>query len=181
MRIFHMAFSNLDTRVRAPNAMQYERFFTRVYDMGYAIGYDPNPVNPNGFEHFRRAWWQVVEKLENAQHRAEYPQNLVLHVRFGRQSQAFLHPNRGSEYAAYLEIVTHVNTSRHQEHFEAVERVWHRLGGKSHWGKVTYQPDRIIANYAAADVTAFLDVRRAMDPGQVFLNDYVRRILHVEG
>lgn len=178
MKIFHMAFGSTDAHVSAPNAMQYERFFMRVYDMGYAIGYDPDIGNPNGFDTFRRAWWQVVEKLENARHQGSYPQNLVLHVRFGRESRAFLHPNRGSEFTAYMEVVTHVNASRQQEHFEMIERIWHRLGGKPHWGKVTYQPDRNIDNYNPLDATRFRNQRDRMDPGEVFLNDYVRRVLH---
>jgi hypothetical protein len=77
-----------------------------------------------------------------------------------------------------MEVVTHVNASRQQEHFETIERIWHRLGGKPHWGKVTYQPDRIIDNYHSFDVVRFESARRRMDPGEVFLNDYVRRVLH---
>jgi FAD/FMN-containing dehydrogenase len=179
MRIFHMAFATTDARVRAPNAMQYERFFMRVYDMGYAIGYDPDPARTDGFDDFRKAWCQVVEKLENARHRGEYPQNLVLHIRFGKRSEAYLHPNRGAPFSAYMEVVTHVNAARQLEHFGMIERIWHRIGGKPHWGKVTYQPDHIIENHSAADVANFLAIRRQMDPAQIFLNDYVRQILHV--
>jgi FAD/FMN-containing dehydrogenase len=179
-RLAQMAAASLDHVLRAPNAMQYERFFMRVYDMGYAIGYDPGIANPRGFEAFRKAWWHVVEKIENAAHRGSYPQNLVIHVRFGRQSRAFLHPSRGEDVlTAYFEIVTSSHTARQEEHFTTVERAWHRLGGKPHWGKLTYQPDRILENYAPADVTAFLEVRQAMDPAEIFLNDYVRQVLHL--
>ena len=79
-----------------------------------------------------------------------------------------------------MEIVSHVNASRHQEHFEAVERYWQRLGGRPHWGKVTYRSERVIENYPAASANEFRAVRREMDPDQVFLNEYVRNILHVE-
>jgi FAD/FMN-containing dehydrogenase len=175
-RLAHMASSSLDEVVLAPNAMQYERFFMRVYDMGYAIGYHQLP---GGFADFQKAWWQVVEKIENARHQGRYPQNLVIHVRFGSESRAFLHPNRGSRLAAYFEIVTSVHAARHEEHFAAVERDWHRLGGKSHWGKLTLHPARLLENYAPVDVADFLEVREAMDPAEVFLNDYVREILHL--
>lgn len=183
MRIFHMAFSNLDARVRAPDAMQYERHFPTVYDMGYAVAYDPDTAAaPDGFRLFRKAWWQVVEKLENARHQGKYPQNLVLHVRFSQQAQGFLHPAKtdsATHYTAYMELVAHGNVSRHQEHFEAIERAWDRFGGKPHWGKLTYQPDRIVRNIDPDDLKDFQAVRLAMDPGQVFLNDYVRRVLRI--
>ena len=177
MKIFHMMFGSTDARVSAPNAMQYERFFMRVYDMGHAIPYDPDPSNPNGFETFRKAWWQVVEKLENSAHKGSYPQNLVLHVRFGRESQGLLHSTKGNSDTAYMEVVTHVNAAGVTEHFGEIEEVWHRLGGKPHWGKISPRPDRIIDNYASLDVTNFRGVRDRMDPCEIFLNDYVRRVL----
>ena len=177
MKLFHMMFGSTDARVSAPNAMQYERFFMRVYDMGHAIGYDPDPSNSKGFETFKKAWWQVVEKLENARHQGAYPQNLVLHVRFGRESRGLLHPTKGNGDTAYMEVVTHVNAAGTTEYFEAIEEVWHRLGGKSHWGKITPRPDRLIENYYSTDVANFREVRDRMDPGEIFLNDYVRRVL----
>ena len=37
-----------------------------------------------------------------------------------------------------------------------------------------------MSQYEATLLDAFREVRREMDPGQIFLNEYVRRILHVE-
>ena len=177
-RLFHRLFGNLDFRVRAPDAMQYERYFLRVFDMGYAIPIDP--YAPGGFDRFREAWFDVVDRLEAAHHQALYPQNLVMHVRFGQNSSAHLAPNSSGTHSAYIEIIAHANTAGHEQHFAAVERTWLRLGGKAHWAKLTYDRARMLENYSPAAVQAFLAVRRAMDPDQVFLNDYVRDVLHVE-
>jgi len=177
-RLFHRAFGNLRYEVAAPNAMQYERYFHRVFDMGYAIPLEPH--QPGGFERFRLAWLEVVDRLDALAHQALYPQNLVMHVRFGRNSHAYLAPNGGDGCSAFFEIITHANTPNHADHFAGVERYWQRLGGRAHWAKMTADPDRLIDNYAPSRVEAFREVRRAMDPEQVFLNDYVRRVLHIE-
>jgi L-gulonolactone oxidase len=109
-----------------------------------------------------------------------YPQNLVLHARFGAPSTALLAPSAGQPSSCYIEIVTHVNTARHEDYFRDVERDWLRLGGRPHWGKLTYAPERIRDAYPPASVAKFLGVRRKMDPAQVFLNDYLRDVLRVE-
>lgn len=176
-RSFHRFFGNLDFELSAPEAMQYERYFMRVYDMGYAIPYDPDPSNPIGFEQFQKAWRFVQNHLDALHHQAVYPQNLVLHVRLGAESAAYLAPNVEMPRCAYFEIVTHANTGRHREHFEAVERYWRRLGGRTHWGKLTYDHTRIHETYPGASLANFLGVRRRMDPEQVFLNDYLREAL----
>jgi FAD/FMN-containing dehydrogenase len=176
-RLFHYFFGTLDHRVPAHDAMQYERFFPRVYDTGYAI---PIAVNaPGGFAAFQRAWLEAVDRVEAARHEATYPQNLVLHARFGAQSAAFLAPNGGPGESAFIELITHANTSRFEEHFSAVERSWRRLGGRAHWGKVSFEPGRILDSYAPAAVQAFRQVRDAFDPDEIFLNDYVRTLLRM--
>ena len=169
-----------DHRVPAPDAMQYQRFFMRVYDMGYAIPYSPDPLSPIGFDRMRKAWFAVVDRLKALHHQAIYPQNLVLHARFGTNGTALLAPSSGQPFSCYIEIVTHMNTARHEEYYRAVERDWLRLEGRPHWGKVAYARDRIRDAYPAATVATFLGVRRLMDPDQVFLNDYLREVLRVE-
>lgn len=172
--------AEFDHKVPAPEAMQYQRHFMPVYDMGYAIPYSPDPASPMGFDRMRKAWFVVVDRLKALHHQAVYPQNLVLHARFGAQSTAHLAPSSGQPFSCYIEIVTHANTARHEEYFREVERDWLRLEGRPHWGKVTYAQDRIRDAYPHASVAKFLEVRRQMDPDQVFLNDYLREVLRVE-
>ncbi len=174
-RLFDRWVGSLDARIPAPEAMQYERYFHRVFDMGYAIPIDPGA--PGGWDAFRKAWFEVVDAVEAARHRAQYPQNLVMHVRFGRPSSAFLAPNGGAPVSAFLEIITHASTPDYAAHFAAIERGWRRLGGKSHWGKMTFDPAGVVQTFPGA--ASFRHVRRAMDPDEVFLNDYVRTLLHV--
>jgi L-gulonolactone oxidase len=178
MRLFHAAFGKLNALVPAPDAMQYQRYFLPVFDVGHAILLDP--IAAHRFEAFQTAWFEVVDRLWTARHRGEYPQNLALHARFGRGASAFLAPNGGEKNQwAFIEVITHANTPLHEAHFERIERTWYRLGGRPHWGKMTYQVDQLAVNYSLADLSAFAKVRRDMDPNEVFLNDYVREALHL--
>ena len=106
-----------------------------------------------------------------------FPQNLVMHVRFGRVSSAFLAPNGGAPVSAFLEIITHASTPDYVAHFAAIERGWRKLGGKTHWGKLSFDPAGVVGTFP--DAARFRRVRRAMDPDEVFLNDYLRTLLHV--
>jgi FAD/FMN-containing dehydrogenase len=178
MWLLNLFLVEFDHRVPAPDAMQYQRFFMRVYDMGYAIPYDANAAK--GFDLMRKAWFAVVDRLKALHHQAIYPQNLVLHARFGINGTALIAPSSGQTSTCYLEIVTHMNTPQHEEYFREVERDWLRFGGRPHWGKVAYARERIRDAYPAAAFTTFHNVRRGMDPDQVFLNDYLREVLRVE-
>jgi hypothetical protein len=178
-RRFNDWFPQLNHVVPAPDAMQYERHYPRVYDTGYAIPIDPNPAEPNGFAALRTAWFAAVSRVEAAAARGEFPQNLPIHVRFGRPSHALLAPNQAGQAHAYafIEIMTHVHTGRWEPHFRDVELAWRRLGGNSHWGKVTFDRAGLNANYPLVAIQQFNTVRAQMDPDGVFLNDFVRDAL----
>jgi L-gulonolactone oxidase len=178
MRLFHTWFGNLNAHVPAPDAMQYQRYFLPVFDVGHAI---PISSAPNGFAAFQEAWFEVVDRLASYRHRAVYPQNLAMHVRFGQGATALLAPNGGgpTQHWAFIEILTHANTPLDEEHFETIERAWYGLGGRPHWAKMSYDVSLLLSNYPNVDVIAFTNVRQAMDPRRVFLNDYVREALQL--
>jgi len=180
MSFINSFLAEFNHRVPAPEAMQYQRFFMRVFDMGYAIPYSADPNSLIKFDQMRKAWFAVVDRLAALHHQAIYPQNLVLHARFGAASTAHLAPSVEQPSSCYIEIVTHGNKARHEQYFRDVERHWLRLRGRPHWGKVTYAPDQIRDAYPVATVAKFLAVRHKMDPDQVFLNDYLREVLRVE-
>jgi FAD/FMN-containing dehydrogenase len=176
LRLFHRVFSRVDFHVPAQEAMQYERAFHTVLDVGYAIPIDPNPAAPD-FRELQGAWFEVVDRLATARHRAVYPQNLVIHTRFGRGSSAYLASNGGAGHYAFIEVITHASTGQHEEHFSAIERDWLARGGRAHWAKMSFCPERILDNYPQA--AQFRLVRAQMDPDGVFLNDYVRSLLRL--
>jgi L-gulono-1,4-lactone dehydrogenase len=66
--------------------------------------------------------------------------------------------------------------SRYQEYFTAVERIMTAHQGRPHWGKLhTRDAGQLAAAYPRfAEFTALRD---RLDPGRVFGNDYLRRVL----
>jgi hypothetical protein len=158
------------TRVlRAPDALQYQTSFMKVFDVGYAIPIDGN------WDKAKEAWGCVVARLEALAKQRIYPQNLVLHTRFVRSGDALLAPSSRNPKTCYIEILSFHNTPLWEAYREVVERDWLALDGKPHWGKM-YNPARATENYQQADIDAFLQVRNALDPDQVFVNDHLREI-----
>ena len=144
----------------------------KCVDMGYAI-----PVD-EGYDSVRRAWYAVVERLNALRDERIYPQTLVLHLRFVGPGRGLLAPSGRSHRTCYIEVLTFHNTPRYEAYFEAVERDWLALGGRPHWGKLCFVPERI-ADLYGEDRKRFEEVRERLDPDGVFLNDWVRRILAI--
>jgi FAD/FMN-containing dehydrogenase/NAD(P)-dependent dehydrogenase (short-subunit alcohol dehydrogenase family) len=54
------------------------------------------------------------------------------------------------------------------------------LGARPHWGKVSFaERDVVRALYPSANIAAFLDAKRRLDPAGAFSNGYTRRVLGV--
>ncbi|MFC7218572.1 D-arabinono-1,4-lactone oxidase [Streptomyces polyrhachis] len=88
--------------------------------------------------------------------------DLPLSTASGRESAYIaVHLYRGTPYEAY---------------FTAVERIMTAYGGRPHWGKLhTRDADYLASVYPRFG--EFLAVRERLDPGRVFANDYLRRVL----
>jgi L-gulonolactone oxidase len=106
-----------------------------------------------------------------------HPQNLVVHMRFVGKGSALLAPSSGNDVTCYIEILTFHNTTRYEEYFARIELAWMRLGGKPHWGKLVFEPDRVSELYDKSNLEDFLEVRKRLDPEEVFVNPYLRRVL----
>ena len=155
----------------APDAMQYQRSFMRVYDMGYAIPIDAE------WNNVRRAWYAVVDRLEALRYERVYPQNLVLHMRFVGPGRGLLAASTGHELTCHIEMLTFHNTTRYAEFFLRIEREWRRFGGRPHWAKLSFDPARIGGLYPKQNLEKFMAIRAEMDPDELFLNDYLREVL----
>ena len=69
---------------------------------------------------------------------------------------------------------------RTRHYFRAAEEVFAEYGGRPHWGKRHYQTaDTLRERYPEWD--RFQAVRARLDPAGAFVNDYVRRVLGVQG
>jgi FAD-linked oxidoreductase len=66
--------------------------------------------------------------------------------------------------------------SRYQEYFTAVEKIMTERDGRPHWGKLhTRDAEYFHAVYPR--FTEFTGLRERLDPGRLFANDYLRRVL----
>jgi L-gulono-1,4-lactone dehydrogenase len=66
--------------------------------------------------------------------------------------------------------------SRHQEYFTAVERIMTAHQGRPHWGKLHTRDAEYLASVHPR-FSEFTALRDRLDPGRVFGNDYLRRVL----
>ena len=159
----------------APVVMHYQSQYLRVWDMSYAL-----PVGP-GFATFFSAWEFAANAIRNAAAQGQYPQNMVLHARFLRPSEATLSPTVGmGPLCCCLEITTHRSTDPvlRDDHFKRVEAHWASLGGRPHWGKIYYRtPAEVRASYDSVALARFAATRSRLDPTGTFLNPHLASIL----
>jgi FAD-linked oxidoreductase len=66
--------------------------------------------------------------------------------------------------------------TRHQEYFTAVERIMTAYQGRPHWGKLHTRDAEYLAGVHPR-FTEFTALRDRLDPGRVFGNDYLGRVL----
>jgi L-gulonolactone oxidase len=180
--LFDLIVPEIERVVQLPEAMHYQRHFSKVVVMGYGIPIDLTAPDP--YARFRQAWFAVVDRIDALENQGLYPQNLVLHTRFigdaaGQSGKPFIAPSTGNQQTAYIEILTHRGTPGFEEYFETIEGEWLSLGGRPHWGKITFHRDEIRDAYPRPNMEAFLRVREELDPNRVFLNDYLRELLRV--
>ena len=163
----------------APSSMvfHYQLFYIPVWDMSYCIN-----IPDNDFSLVQKAWTQVVNRIQALQKQGQYPQNMVMHTRYIKNSSAFLSPASGEDHTCCIEILTFTGNNRsvdsYQGYFEAVEQDWIALGGKPHWGKAIYQVDKIKGMYGT-NMDAFLNIRETLDPEGIFLNDFLRQVFQL--
>lgn len=165
--------------VIAPCSMvfHYQLFYLPVWDMSYCINI-PN----NDFTLVQKAWMQVVKRIQALQAQGLYPQNMVLHTRYIKNSSAYLSPASSEDHTCCIEILTFTGDNRpinsYDYYFKAVEQDWIELGGKPHWGKAIYSVDKLKAMYGA-NMDAFLEIRQQLDPDQIFMNDFLRQVFQL--
>lgn len=158
-------------------AFHYQLYYMPVWDMSYCINI-PN----NDFTNVQTAWWDVVNRIEALAKQGQYPQNMVLHTRYIKNSSAYLSPASGTDHTCCIEILTYTGDNRpvssYEDYFKAVEQDWIKLGGKPHWGKAIYSVSDLKTMYGQ-NMAKFLQVRQNIDPQGMFLNDFLKQVFQI--
>jgi L-gulonolactone oxidase len=110
---------------------------------------------------------RIIEKLP---FKVQFP----VEVRFTGPDDVWLSHGYGRE-SAYV-AVHQFSGSPYEPYFRAVEAVCASLGGRPHWGKLHYR-DAESLRQAYPRFGDFLAVRDQLDPGRVFANAYLDRVL----
>jgi FAD-linked oxidoreductase len=124
-------------------------------------------------EHFKTVLEEIEACIEEHRFRVHFP----IECRFVRADDIWLSPayQRDSAY-----IAVHMYRGMpYQDYFHHVEAIFRRYQGRPHWGKMhTRSAAELATLYPRWE--DFRRVRRSLDPGGVFLNDYVRAIFEPE-
>jgi FAD-linked oxidoreductase len=132
----------------------------RFREMEYAL---PRSVIPAVLrdisELIDRKGWRISFPLEV---RAAAPDDLWLSTAHGRET-------------GYIAVHKYFKEDHH-EYFRAVEHIFRGYGGRPHWGKIHYQ-DAASLSQLYPRFGDFIAVRDKLDPGRLFSNDYLTRVL----
>lgn len=153
-----------------PSALEfhYVTAYPMNYDMEYAV-----PLAKAAL-----AWRLGMDLVREYAAQGRYPVNFVMHARYIKASEAWLspahRPNR-DEIMCMIEVVTGIGTPGRDEFYARLATLWADVaGGRPHWGKMLYHPQRLRADYGAA-MADFEAVRAAYDANRVYLNPYLER------
>jgi FAD-linked oxidoreductase len=118
----------------------------------------------------------VLAEIDECVRRRRFRVNFPVEIRFVHSDDIWLSPayQRDSAYMA----VHMYRGMPYEAYFRAVEEIFTRHDGRPHWGKLHTRD----AAYLAAQYPRWHDfqrVRAALDPGGVFLNDYLRGLFGV--
>jgi FAD-linked oxidoreductase len=120
----------------------------------------------------------VLAEIRACLDRARFNVNFPVECRFVRGDDIWLSPayQRDSAY-----IAVHMYKGMpYERYFRTIEEVYQPYGGRPHWGKLhTLAPATLAARYPRWH--DFRRVRAALDPHNVFLNDYLRCLLDADG
>lgn len=116
------------------------------------------------------ALWELKQLVERSRLHVSFP----VEVRTAPADGIPLSTAHGRE-TAYIAVHMY-RGSPHEAYFTEAERIMTAHGGRPHWGKLHTRD----AGYLAASYPRFGDfvrTRDRLDPGRVFANDYLRRVL----
>ncbi|WP_367123901.1 D-arabinono-1,4-lactone oxidase [Streptomyces phytohabitans] len=113
---------------------------------------------------------ELKAMVERSPHRVSFP----VEVRVAPADDIPLSTAGGRE-TAYIAVHTYRGTP-HEAYFTAAERIMTAHGGRPHWGKLHSRDAAYLAGVYPR-FAEFTALRDRLDPGRVFGNDYLRRVL----
>lgn len=149
----------------------------RTYtDIPYKVFTSPRRVRFVEMEYAvpREAAVDAIRQLKAMVERSSLRISFPVEVRVAPADDIALSTASGRD-SAYI-AVHMFRGSRYQEYFTAVEKIMTERGGRPHWGKM-HTRDADYFRTAYPRFTEFTDLRDRLDPGRLFANDYLRRVL----
>ncbi|WKX73015.1 D-arabinono-1,4-lactone oxidase [Streptomyces sp. XD-27] len=122
----------------------------------------------------REAAVEVLRELKATVDRSDFRVGFPVEVRTAPADDVPLSTAYGRD-SAYIAVHMYRGTP-HQAYFTAVERIMTAHGGRPHWGKLHSRDAGYLAGVYPR-YGEFTALRDRLDPGRVFGNDYLRRVL----
>ncbi len=149
--------------VSEPYFSHYQQVYPRVISSEFAI---PTELAPD-------AWTWLYMRLMQYWAAGVRPVNLVSHARFTGASQAYLASAAGRA-TCHLEVLCFDrNKQRDLFQGEFHQKMHVAFGGRAHWGKDIANHFHAARAYGE-NLDRFLEIRHDLDPGQHFLNPFLR-------
>ncbi|WNI18431.1 D-arabinono-1,4-lactone oxidase [Actinacidiphila sp. ITFR-21] len=149
----------------------------RTYtDIPYKVFTSPRRVRFVEMEYAvpREAAVEAVRELRAMVERSDLRISFPVEVRVAPADDIPLSTAFGQD-SAYIAVHMY-RGSRYQEYFTAVERIMTAQGGRPHWGKM-HTRDAAYLGSVYPRFEEFTRLRDRLDPGRLFANDYLRRVL----
>jgi FAD-linked oxidoreductase len=149
----------------------------RTYtDIPYKVFTSPRRVRFVEMEYAvpREAAVEAIRELRAMVERSSLRISFPVEVRVAPADDIALSTASGRD-SAYIAVHMY-RGSRYQEYFTAVERIMVARGGRPHWGKM-HSRDAAYLGSVYPRFGEFTRLRDRLDPGRLFGNDYLRRVL----
>ncbi|WP_431041773.1 D-arabinono-1,4-lactone oxidase [Streptomyces sp. P1-3] len=149
----------------------------RTYtDIPYKVFTSPRRVRFLEMEYAvpREAAVEVLRELKATVERSDLRVSFPVEVRTAPADDVPLSTAYGRD-SAYIAVHMYQGTP-HQAYFTAVERIMTAHEGRPHWGKL-HSRDAAYLSGVYPRYGEFTALRDRLDPGRVFGNDYLRRVL----
>ena len=131
----------------------------RLVEMEYAV---PAAVGP-----------ECLREIKKFIDRSEIPMNFPIEYRYVAADDVYLSPYYGRD-SALIDLQQNIGLP-YEEYFKAGEAIFKKYDGRPHWGKIHYRSSSELRDmYPRWE--EFQAIRRSVDPGGIFMNDYLRRV-----
>ena len=120
---------------------------------------------------------EVIKSMEAVMKQQNLKEHFPLVCRFVKGDDIPLSPAYGRD-TAYVSFHTY-GKRKNPEYLKHMEQVVKSFEGRPHWGKFhTYTTSELQALYPEWET--FMSIREQVDPQQIFVNDYLQKLLNIK-